>query len=690
MMGWDDSEMISVLILIANMHELKLLVMWPKHKQDCNMASHKPAIQHWLRFMCEGYMIAKNIEQPQDHGETSTNPIASVQWKAQSPVHPCILPTPHVHSPPCLLSPPHNLNEETVFPDAGGDSNPTQPDDTTSWDPLQHDDFCNNTQAAGSSGISLPPLLPSPSGVSLSGLGPVDPSQLSDADYMGPPQDIELEELIIDHEDTLSSICLPKLQTTQKFIDILRMASLNNTGMDPEDLETLCNSGPTINLINPSPILILLRHFINNSGSSWDHYNNLQEIELLDDPERVFLSFDQVKRCICYLSGVILLEYNMCPGSCVTYTGPYHVLDKCPTCNTAWYHPNSSKPQKQFWTIPNGPVIQAFYGSWEITKKMHYLEHKLAKNLETATLNVGTLPVYDNTTCGSDLLNAWWSGHFGKSDVALQLSIYRAQLHCDQASEAWVFIWIIHNLPPDMRYKKAFIILAEIVPGPNKPGEIDSFLFPSLHHIAALQHKGLKSSTCLRSSCALLNSCTHLFSTVDSPGSTSMSGVVGHTGRYGCSLHSEMLSQHCKGDSHYFPTMNRPDNYTIAQSCQPNITFANLGKYCCNLPQKYESNIWFLLGVTNQRNFTACCHLAVGLCKQTLFSGLPKQPLPVPNIFTMDLMHLWPLCQIVHQKAQLLWARQLIYLGLGCLLSEPGPLEYAQWDCIQVYPLLAL
>ena len=81
----------------------------------------------------------------------------------------------------------------------------------------------------------------------------------------------------------------PKLQTTQKFIDLLRMASLDNTGMDPEDLETLHNPGPTINIINPSPMLCLLRHFINNSGSSWDHYNNLQEIELLDDPKREVL-----------------------------------------------------------------------------------------------------------------------------------------------------------------------------------------------------------------------------------------------------------------------------------------------------------------------------------------------------------------------------------------------------------------
>jgi hypothetical protein len=38
----------------------------------------------------------------------------------------------------------------------------------------------------------------------------------------------------------------------------------------------------------------------------------------------------------------------------------------------------------------------------------------------------------------------------------------------------------------------------------------------------------------------------------------------------------------------------------------------------------------------NYRNL----HLALGLCKQTIFSGLPCQPLPVPSLFTMDIMHL--------------------------------------------------
>ena len=77
----------------------------------------------------------------------------------------------------------------------------------------------------------------------------------------------------------------------------------------------------------------------------------------------------------------------------------------------------------------NQPVIQAFYGSHKIPEKMHYLKRKLSENLETLRLNGGNLPVYDNTTCGSNLLNAWSKGRFGKSDIALQLYIDSTQLH---------------------------------------------------------------------------------------------------------------------------------------------------------------------------------------------------------------------------------------------------------------------
>jgi hypothetical protein len=248
--------------------------------------------------------------------------------------------------------------------------------------------------------------------------------------------------------------------------------------------------------------------------------------------------------------------------------------------------------------------------------------------------------VYNDTVCGQELLDVWSDGRFKKSDVALQFSIDGAQLRPDQASEAWVFIWVIHNLPPDMRYTKAFIIPGAIVPGPYKPGDMDSFLFPSLYHVAALQREGLRIYDASLDTVTTCSRPLVLFGTADSPGSASMSGMVGHGGKFGCRLYCDMPGRRRFGDSHYYPAMKAPlGDYDVPGCCHPDVTETDLNVYRSNLPRKYSENLGYLLGASTLAEYRSR-RLAVGLCKQALFSGLPCQPIPVPSIFTMDIMHL--------------------------------------------------
>ena len=221
----------------------------------------------------------------------------------------------------------------------------------------------------------------------------------------------------------------------------------------------------------------------------------------------------------------------------------------------------------------------------------------------------------------------------------MQISIDGAQLRPDQPSEAWVFIWVFHNLPPELRYKKRFVIPGAIVPGPNKPGDIDSFLFPSLFHVAALQREGLWIYDASLGTYIARSTPMVFFATADSPGSASMSGMVGHSGKFGCRLYCNMPSRHRTGDGHYYPAMHRPDNYKVAGCSHPDIRNEDLSGCRIHLNQKYKRNLEFLLCANTQGEYCTR-RLAVGLCKQTLFNGLPHQPLPVPNIFTLDIMHL--------------------------------------------------
>ncbi|KAI9439605.1 hypothetical protein H4582DRAFT_1780599, partial [Lactarius indigo] len=105
---------------------------------------------------------------------------------------------------------------------------------------------------------------------------------------------------------------LPDLQMTQEFIDMLCIAVLEDSGMCPQEIDSLRNPGREPDLADPSPLLRSIWHFVNNSSALCDHYDTTREIELLNNPESEFLSFDQVKRHIRWLSGIVPLEYDMC------------------------------------------------------------------------------------------------------------------------------------------------------------------------------------------------------------------------------------------------------------------------------------------------------------------------------------------------------------------------------------------
>ena len=438
--------------------------------------------------------------------------------------------------------------------------------------------------------------------------------------------------------DIVATIELPQLQMAQQYIDLLRAADLENSGMQPDEIDDLCNLGQDYTLVDPSPLLHSLRHFINNASASWKHYEQLRAIEHMHRSDDPILSFDQVKRCVCWLSGVVPVEYDMCTNSCLAFTGPQESLDACSRCKEPRYCSGTTKPRKRFTTIPIGPILQAMYSSREIASCMHYLERKLAENVEHARPNGGILDTYDDTASGQALIDAWCDGSLRQGDVALQFSIDGAQLCADRPSEAWFFIWVIHNLPPNMRYKKAFVIPGAIVPGLNKPWDIDLFMFPSLYHIAALQREGLTVYDASLSSLVQSRPLV-VFGTADSPASAFMSGMVGHSGCTGCCLYCDIPSRHCTHDGHYYPAMNHPYDYKVLGCCHPDISDDDLEKFQEDIPGKYKANLNCLLAASTLSEYKSLC-LALGLCKQTIFSGLPCQPLPVPSIFTMDIMHL--------------------------------------------------
>ena len=200
-----------------------------------------------------------------------------------------------------------------------------------------------------------------------------------------------------------------------------------------------------------------------------------------------------------------------------------------------------------------------------------------------------------------------------------------------------MFIWIFHNLPPQLRYKKRFLIPAKCHPWPEQARRYWFLSIPFTVSCSCTSAWGPPDLRCLSGQLHCSFSSMVIFAITDGPGSVSISRMVRHSGKFRCHLYCNMPSWHHKGDKHYYPVMQCPNNYNLAGCSHPDIPSRDLVQYQSNLTQKYKKNIENLLAASTQCNYKTWCH-ELGLCKQTLLSGLPHCPLPCLTFL------LWVLC----------------------------------------------
>ena len=161
-----------------------------------------------------------------------------------------------------------------------------------------------------------------------------------------------------------------------------------------------------------------------------------------------------------------------------------------------------------------------------------------------------------------DYLKAVNLGHISDNDISLMLSLDGAQLFWNKASDCWIYIWVNFNLPPDVRYKKKRVLIGGVFPGPNKPRIVESFLYPSFHHLIALQKEGLHIWDSDRLFVFVSKPFFH-FGTADSMGIVHINGLTGPTGAYGCRLYCALKGRRKPGGKHYCPALLKPDEYQV-------------------------------------------------------------------------------------------------------------------------------
>jgi hypothetical protein len=352
-------------------------------------------------------------------------------------------------------------------------------------------------------------------------------------------------------------------------------------------------------------------------------------------PDDEVPSYEQIRRRIGEITGVVPIVHHMCVKSCVAFTGPFADLTCCPECGEE-RHESPGIPKQEFYTIPLGPLLQALYRDPQSAKDMSYRRLRTREIIKELQQNNGFLEGFEDFLHGREYLEAIRTGRITDDDILLMLSIDGAQLYAHKLSDCWICIWVIFEQAPEMRYKMKQVLPAFTIPGPNKPKNIDSFLFPCLYHLSALQREGLPIWDASRDM-IFISRPFFALGTADGPAMAYLNGLVGHNGKLGCRLYCSVIGRHKPGGHHYYPALSKPLDYDVEGCDHGDISYADLPR--CSL-KTYHDNLRYLMASPNETQYKRR-RLETGISKPSIFLGLSeKKTLPIPSCFGSDIMHL--------------------------------------------------
>ncbi|KAF8584056.1 hypothetical protein K439DRAFT_1647026 [Ramaria rubella] len=362
-------------------------------------------------------------------------------------------------------------------------------------------------------------------------------------------------------------LTLLHLIQSQNFIRVLENTLLNNGDLSEEQLEHLHNPPQEVFFVNDPNELYSLKQYLAAQNASQHTYIEFQGNHNSQYPDDPMLFHSQIKSKVAQWSGVEPMVHDMYPNSCIAYTGPFSELEGCPRClSSRWdeFQLKASKGKKQ--------------ALWRNPKIAHYMRYCQEKTVE------------------------------------ILQRIMIVQLYCDKKSDCWFYIFVSLQLPPQMRYKKKYVIPGAVVPGPNKPKEMESFLFLGFHHTAALQKEA----------------------TADGPGSIYITCLVGHTGTCPCWLYCGIKGHQKPMKSCYYPVLLKLNNHNVPGSDHPDIKIQDI---CGGSMDEYNDKLTYLLKSWNHAKYKHH-RKDTGISKQSLVSGLPREHrLPLVSTFAGDSMH---------------------------------------------------
>ena len=162
---------------------------------------------------------------------------------------------------------------------------------------------------------------------------------------------------------------IDELRIALEFIRAVQFASLDNGDLPPAVVMWLKDPLQEVLQIHDLDELYSLKQYLAIQGASQQTYITVHNNHNEQFPESPMLSY--VDKKVAEWSSMQPIVHNMCPNSCMAYTGPFAQLDNCTKCELSHWDPfqfeNSQGKVKvaaqHFYTIPLTPQLQSLWRS---------------------------------------------------------------------------------------------------------------------------------------------------------------------------------------------------------------------------------------------------------------------------------------------------------------------------------------
>jgi hypothetical protein len=394
--------------------------------------------------------------------------------------------------------------------------------------------------------------------------------------------------------------------------------------------------------------MLTLKHYVawkKSNGTVLAYKVHAQVLQ--DATGTTILSLYSAKELAKELTELTPEQIDMCPRSCIAYTGKFADMESCPyirdgeKCSEPRYKPKirpnaMDKPRAQMMCLPVMATIKAMFANADTSKLLRHRDKCLQEALHLVATGSGVVKYSD--FCDSTVHMHQYN-HMDlfqdPRDIAFALSTDGAQLTMKRQSDTWILILIILNLPPELRYKSGRVIYPFAIPGPNPPGNVESYVY-SLFVQMARASDGIWMWDAVDSSYFLNHACICM-ALGDMLGSAKLNGMAGHSAVYGdrfSMVKGARASLNKGAKAQYYPisppesskyNSDRPASYDLK-----------------NLPMRTEESYWDTISKIQEARTKS---LRSNITRDT---GISRMPLCAaspaflhPTFFPLDPFHLF-------------------------------------------------